>query len=123
MLPVPPLYVADSFDVPPALMVCGFAAKLWIAGGGTTVTVTCCDTSPPAMFVTVSVYVVVAAGVTVTLAPLEIAPTPWSTLPAPPLYVAVSTEEPPAPIDAGVAVKVWMMGSGATVIVALAVAV
>jgi hypothetical protein len=56
-----------------------------IGGGALTVTVTDLVTLRPAPSLTVSVYVVVAAGVTLELAPLAIEPTPWSMAPTPPL--------------------------------------
>src|SRR5581483_6591096 len=36
MLPVPPLNVAERVALSPAVMLCGAAVKLWIAGGGAT---------------------------------------------------------------------------------------
>src|SRR5581483_935272 len=91
MLPVPPLNVAERVALSPAVMLCGEAVKLWIAGGGTTaVTVTGVDCVAvwPAPSVTVSVYVVETGGVTVTDPPLAMTPTPLSMLPVPPLNVA-----------------------------------
>ena len=102
----------------PAVMVGAAAVKLVIAGAATTVTVTCLVTDVLAALVTVSVYVVVAAGETVTGVALVTAPTPLSTLPVPLLNTAVNVVEVPAVIVAAAETKLVMAGAGTTVTVA-----
>ena len=64
----------ESVVLAPTLMFAGLAAKLVIVGSDTTVTVAVANVDPAAL-VAVSVYVVVAAGVTTLLVPVT-APTP-----------------------------------------------
>src|SRR5512138_733542 len=114
--------VAVKSCVPPActVAVAGDTATAMGGGGAVTVRVTDCETLRPPPSLTVRVYVAVATGVTVTLPPLEMGPTPWSMLPAPPLYVAESVALEPATMLVGLALKPWMAGGGGmTVTVAL----
>ena len=60
----------------PLVIIDDPAVKLVITGAGTTVTVTFAVTLVPNEFVTVSVYVVVDVGETLTPSPLVAAPTP-----------------------------------------------
>src|SRR5215471_2223138 len=60
----------------PAEICAAPAVKLVMTGGGTTDTLACAVTKVPAPLVTVSVYVVVAAGVTLTGTPLVTAIAP-----------------------------------------------
>jgi hypothetical protein len=66
---------------------------------------------------------VVADGEMLTGAPLITAPTPWSTLPVPPLNTAVSVVEFPETIAGAPGVKLVITGTATTVTVACAVAV
>jgi hypothetical protein len=93
---------------------------LVIAGGTWTVTVVVRVTvaGVVAVFVTVNVYVVVAAGEMFTGVPLVTAPTPLSTLPVPLLNTAVRVVEFPETIVANPGVKLVIVGAGTTVTVA-----
>ena len=103
----------------PAVIVAAREVKLVITGAGTTVTMAWAVTEVPAAFVTVRVYVVVAAGDTLTpVPPLLIAPTLLLTLPVPLLNTAVSFVEVPAVIEAGLGPKLVIVGAGTTVSVA-----
>jgi hypothetical protein len=59
---------------------------------------------------TVSVYAIVAAGVTATGVPLVTAPTPWSMLPVPPWNTAVSSALPPGATGLRLEVKLSTAG-------------
>jgi len=67
-----------------------------------------------AVFVTVSVYVVVVVGEMVTGVPLVTGPTPWSTLPVPLLNTAVSVVEFPEVIVDDAGVKLVSTGAATT---------
>jgi hypothetical protein len=75
-----------------------------------TVTVTVCVIADPLAGVTVSVYVVVEVGLTLTEALLVMARFPGVITPVPPVKTAVRLLLAPAVIDAGVAVKLEMEG-------------
>jgi hypothetical protein len=63
MAPAPPLYVAESVALPPAVMLEGVADKLWTAGGdGVTVTVALPDFVGSATLVATTWYVPAAPG-------------------------------------------------------------
>jgi len=91
-----------------------------MAGGTFTVTVVIAVTvaGVVAEFETVSVYVVVAAGVMFTGVPLVTEPTPLLTLPVPLLNTAVKVVELPETIVAAPGVKLVITGAGTTVTVA-----
>jgi hypothetical protein len=74
---------------------------------------------PPAEGVTVRVYVVVVAGLTLNDVPLVAARLPGVITPVPPAKTAVRLELPPALIVAGAATKLVIVGAGFTVIVAV----
>jgi hypothetical protein len=86
-------------------------------GGTCTVTdaVEVTEAGTVAELVTVRVYVVVDVGETLTGVPLVTAPTPWSTLPVPPLNIAVRVVELPVTIVATPDVKLVIAGAGTTV--------
>ena len=94
---------------------------LVICGGEFTVIVTVDVCLLPAVFVTVSVYVVVEVGDTDTPVPLVTAPTPLLMLPVPLLNVGVMVVEFPETIVVDVAVKLAIAGAATTVTVAVAV--
>lgn len=119
--PVPKNTPVSVVDVPAVIVV--FAAmKLLIEGAGTTVTIAVVVSDAPEELVTVSVYVVVAEGVTVTAVPLVTVPTLLLTDPVPPLNTAVSVVELPAPIVEAAAVKLLITGGATTINVKLWVA-
>jgi hypothetical protein len=82
-----------------------------------TVTVAVAVTEAPAAFVTVKVYVVLAAGVTVFDTPLETALTPLSMLAVPFAKTAVRALDPPCFTEAGDAAKLVILAAATTVIV------
>src|SRR5438445_10819093 len=97
-------------------MVLAAALNDVILGGGTTVTVTVAVTETPTELVTVSVKVVVAErGPVDTGVPLVTVPTPWSTMPVPPLNTAVSVVLVPAVMVLAAAVKEVIVGGGTAV--------
>jgi hypothetical protein len=100
----------------PEVIVSDVAVKLVMLGAGTTVTVAVIVTvaGVVAALVTVSVYVVVDAGVTVTGVPLVTAPTLLLTLPVPPLNTPVKVVELPAVIVDAAAVKLVIAGAATT---------
>ena len=122
-LPLPLAKTAVSVALPPAEILVGFATKLVIVGTATTTTVVCAVTIKPKEFVTVSVYVVVAVGLTVTGELLVTAFTPWSTLAVPYSKTAVSAVDPPKVIVGSAAAKLVIEGAGTTVTVVLEVTV
>ena len=81
--PVPPAKTPVRLVLAPAVIVAGLAAKLVIVGAGTTVTVTVCVTAAPLDGVTVSVYVVVVVGLTLTAVPLVAGRLPGVMTPVP----------------------------------------
>lgn len=70
--------------------------------------------------VTVSVYVVVAAGETLTATPLVMLMLPGVMTPEPPAKTAVRVALEPASISAGLAVKLVIFGETVTVVVEVA---
>jgi len=101
------------------VMVAGMAAKLVTVGAGTTVTTAVWVTAVPAGLVTVRVYVVVAAGLTLTGVPLVAGRLPGVITPEPLAKTAVRLELPPAVMVTGVAAKLVIVGAGTTVTVAV----
>ena len=114
--PLPPLNTPVSVVLLPLLMVLAAALNDVMLGGGTTVTVTVAVTETRTELVTVSVKVVVVErGPVDTGVPLVTAPTPWSTVPVPPLNTAVSVVLVPAVMVLAAAVKEVIVGGGTTV--------
>src|SRR6202044_1581660 len=97
-------------ELVPSAMVAGLAPKLVIAGAGSTVTVAVPVTAVPVLGVTVSVYVVVDAGLTLTGVPLVTAILPGVIMPVPLVKSAVRLELDPAAIVVGLAVKLLIAG-------------
>jgi hypothetical protein len=115
---VPLAKTAVRLLLPPAPIDAGLAVKLVIAGAGTTVMVAVCVTADPLVGVTVSVYVVVAAGLTVIAVPLVTATLPGVITPDPFTKVPVNVAFAPAVMVAGLATKAEMEGtSGGGVVV------
>jgi hypothetical protein len=108
---VPPAKTAVRLELEFNAMVAGLAPKLVIVGGGTTVTVTVWVTAVPLVGVTVRVYVVVAAGLTLTAVPLVTGRLPGVITPVPLTKSANRLELEPAPICAGVATKLVIAGA------------
>ena len=75
----------------------------------------------PMGLVTVSVYVVVAVGLTLTGIPLEIGRLPGVITPVPFANTAVRFVLPPDPTVVGLAAKLVIVGAGTTVTLAIAV--
>jgi hypothetical protein len=121
IIPVPLAKTAVRLELPPTVIVAGFATKLLIVGAGTTVTVAVWTIAVPAELVTVRVYVVVVAGLTLTPVPLVAARLPGVITPVPLAKTAVRLELAPAAIDAGFAPKLVIVGAGTTVTVAICV--
>jgi hypothetical protein len=119
--PVPLAKTAVRLVLPPVVIVEARDVKLVMVGGGYTVTVACCVIAVPIEGVTVTVYVVVVAGLTLTAVPLVAARLPGVITPVPLANTAVKLELPPAPIIAGVATKLLIVGAGTTVTVAVCV--
>ena len=121
--PVPPLKTPVRMADPSDVIVVGLAVKLVIFGEtGFTVTVTVFETAVPAEFVTVSVYVVVADGVTLTPFPLLALMFPGVITPVPPLKTPVRLADPPAVIEFGLAVKPLIIGAVTAACVTVTVA-
>ena len=112
IMPVPPLKTAVRLVLDPASIVAAPALKLLMVGTGSTVTVDICEVTSPPELVTVSVYVVVVAGVTLTATPLVAAMLPGVITPVPPLNTPVRLEFDPASMVAGLLVKLLMVGGG-----------
>ena len=111
--PVPPLNTPVSIELPPGAMVVGTAVKLVIVGGaGFTVMVTIAVAAVPLAGVTVSVYCVVAVGLTETATPLVAARFPGVIMPVPPLKTPVNVALCPSVIVAALAVKLVMDAGG-----------
>jgi len=122
IIPVPLAKTAVRVELPPKVIVAGFATKLLIVGAGTTVSVAIWIIAVPAELVTVRVYVVVVAGFTVTPVPLVATKLPGVIRPVPLAKTAVRLEPlPPAAIVAGLAPKLLIVGAGTTVTVAICV--
>lgn len=120
--PVPFANTAVKLELDPVVIVAGLAPKLVIIAGGFTVTVAICVIAVPvAGGVTVSVYVVVDAGLTLTAVPLVTAIFPGVIIPVPLTNTAVRLELPPAVIVPGLAPKLEIVGAGFTVIVVICV--
>ena len=124
---VAPFTLQDNVLEPPARIDVGLAVKLLIVGGAlAAVTVTVAlAVADPLLFFAVSVYVVVAVGLTETEVP-DTAPTFALILRlVAPFTLQDNVLEPPARIDVGLAVKLLIVGgalAAVTVTVALAVA-
>src|SRR6202050_2581796 len=110
MMPVPfaksPVRVALS----PIVMVVGFPEKLLIVGPAFTVTMAVAVTADPLVEVTVSVYVVVAVGLTVTAPPLGGARLPGVVTPVTFAKTPGSAAVDPAAMEVGLAVKLVIEG-------------
>ena len=113
-LPVPLAKTAVSVVEVPAVMVRAPGVKLVITGASTTVTVAWAVTDAPAAFVTVSVYVAVDAGETLTPVPVLTVPTPLFMLPVPPLNTPVRLVEFPTVIVPAAAAKLVIDGAATT---------
>jgi hypothetical protein len=121
-MPVPFANTAVKLELPPAVIVVGLAAKLVIVGREFTVTVAICVIAVPAApGVTVSVYVVVADGLTITGVPLVTARFPGVITPVPFANTAVRLVLAPTVMVAGLAAKLLIVGAGVTVTVAVCV--
>jgi hypothetical protein len=114
-------------EVSPTLIDAGLATTVTVGrGGGATVTVAVAEVVPPAP-VAVAVYVVVAEGLTVCVPPVpgnvyELLSLPFTTTCVALAAVIVSSDDPPAVRDAGLAAMVTVGAlTGVTVIVAVAV--
>jgi len=115
--PVPPVNTPVSVALVPETMLAGVAVKLVMLAGATaglTVTVAVCVTGVPPDGVTVSVYVVVAVGLTVTAVPLVAGRLPGVITPVPPVKTPVSAVLFPAVMVAGEAVKALIVATGTT---------
>jgi hypothetical protein len=88
----------------------GTAVKLLMLAAGLTVTVTICVTAEPLAGVTVSVYVVVAVGLTVTAVPLVAGRLPGVMRPVPPLKTPVRVVLCPSVMVAEPEVKLVITG-------------
>lgn len=118
IMPVPFAKTAVRLELFPLAIVLGLAPKLVIVGAGSTVTVVVWLTSVPAPLVTVSMYWVVAVGLTGTDVPLVTEMLPGVTTPVPFANTAVRLVLFPLVIVAEVAVKLVIVGAGSTVTVA-----
>src|SRR5207237_275173 len=116
-LPLPLENTAVSVVDVPAVMVLCAAVNEVMLGGGTTLTVALANAIVPAALVTVSVYVVVEAGDTVTGVPEVTAPMPLLTLPLPLENTGLSVVELPAVIVVAAAANWLMTGARTTVTV------
>lgn len=122
IIPVPFANTAVRLELVPVVIVAGLGVKLVIIAAGFTVTVAICVIAVPvAGGVTVRVYVVVAAGLTLTAVPLVTAIFPGVITPVPLAKTAVRLELPPTVIVDGLATKLVIVGAGITVIVAVCV--
>lgn len=112
MTPVPLAKTAVSVVLMPRLMVGEAAAKLAMVGAGNTVMAAVAVTAVPVDGVTVRVYVVVAAGVTVTATPLLTVMLPGVMRPVPFENTAVRVALVPLVMLAALAAKLVMAAGG-----------
>jgi hypothetical protein len=110
--PVPLAKTAVRLALPPTVIVAGFASKLVIVGAGTTVTVAVAVTAAPLVGVTVRVYSVVVAGLTLTPVPLVTARFPGVITPVPFTNTPVNVALAPAVMVVGFATKLEMEATG-----------
>jgi hypothetical protein len=110
--PVPFANTAVRVALDPVVMVPEFAVKLVIAGAAFTVTVAGAVTAVPLVGVTVSVYVVVAVGLTFTATPLVAGRLPGVITPVPFAKTPVRAALVPFVMEVGFAVKLLIEGGG-----------